>query len=56
MKSSAASPAIGAPENRKAHHVAVAEDQTLQNRNILFDRSPQNQARRRQDDERRLFR
>jgi len=40
----------------KAHHIAVAEDQTLQSRNILFDRSAQNQARRRQDDERRLFR
>src|SRR5258705_2530186 len=40
----------------KAHHIAVAEDQILQSRYIRFDRSAQNQARRRQDDERLLFR
>jgi hypothetical protein len=40
----------------KAHHIAVAEDQILQDRYIPFDRGAQNQARRRQDDERLLFR
>src|SRR5829696_419099 len=40
----------------KAHHIAVAEDQILQNRYILFDRSAQHQARRRQNDERQFFR
>jgi hypothetical protein len=51
----------GVPRHRrsgkcKAHHIAVAKDQILQNKYILFDRSAQNQARRRQDDERLPFR